>query len=185
MLTREQWFNQAVQALRPLFKEVGDPIPKKVRVSVGWPGGRGAKRHVVGQCWDAKVVSDGTPAVFISPVLKDPIEVLVTLTHELVHSTGKKGHRKEFSGLAGKVGLVKPWKSTPASDELKDRLNKIARNLGKYDHGSIKQESLIRQATRLLKVACPEDGYTIRVTQKWLDAMGFTICPCGTEMERA
>ena len=33
-----------------------------------------------------------------------------------------------------------------------------------------------------VKIECPEDGYTVRTTSKWLD-IGLPTCPCGTEME--
>ena len=182
---REEWLNKALdEHLRPRFADQGHALPDKVRVSVGWPGGRGPKRNVIGQCWPASTVEDGVVALFVSPVLFDPVEVLTTLTHEAVHSIGMEGHRKEFSEVAKKVGLLKPWTHTPASDELKDFLHTVAEQLGPYDHGKIKAGSIIRQATRLLKVACPDDGYTARITRKWID-VGLPICPCGTEMEEA
>lgn len=184
-MTREEWLNKAVDELRPLFKEAGASLPKQIHVSVGFPGGRGPKRHVIGQCWAPEAVSDSKPSIFISPVHKKPVDILVTLTHELVHAQGRKGHRKEFSDLAAKVGLIKPWTSTPAGEDLIKRLKVIAKRLGAFKHGTINPTFIKRQTTRLLKVACPDDGYTIRVTQKWLDRMGFTVCPCGTEMERA
>ena len=182
---REEWLNKALdEHLRPRFAEAGHPLPDKVRVSVGWPGGRGPKRNTIGQCWPASTVEDGVVALFISPVVNDPVEVLSTLTHEAVHSIGMEGHRKEFAEVAGKVGLLKPWTHTPASDELKEFLRDVAEKLGPYDHGAIKPQSIIRQATRLLKVECPQDGYVARITRKWID-FGLPVCPCGTEMEEA
>ncbi len=186
--SREQWLIEAEKALRvEVFKPAGvdSELPKRLRVSVGWPGGRGPKRDTIGQCWSGKVVKDGMPAAFISPVLDDPVRILDVLAHEMVHSMERMGHRKQFSEIAEKIGLVKPWKATTASPELVKTLKRIARKLGKYDHATIAKESMVRQATRLLKVQCPVDGYIVRVTQKWLDELGYTICPCGTEMERA
>jgi hypothetical protein len=182
---REEWLNTALNDhLRPRFAEIGHPLPEKVRVSVGWPGGRGPKRNTIGQCWPASTVEDGVAALFISPTLNDPIRVLDVLIHEAVHSIGMEGHRKEFSEVAAKMGLVKPWTHTVASPELKEWLKEIAEKMGAYDHGAIKQASIIRQTTRLLKVSCPTDGYTARITRKWID-VGLPICPCGTEMEEA
>ena len=40
------------------------------------------------------------------------------------------------------------------------------------------------QTTRMLKLECPDDGYIVRTTQKWID-VGLPTCPCGTEMELA
>lgn len=182
--TREQWLEEAVEVLRPVFKKAGDPLPKRVRVSVGWPGGRGPKRDTIGQCWPVETVDDKVAALFISPVLKDPVRVLDVLVHELVHATGKSGHRKEFSSLAAKVGLEKPWRATHASEELKKSLKSIAKALGKYDHGAISASSYTRQTTRLLKAQCQSCGYTVRVTRKWLD-VGLPQCPDGDEMEEA
>jgi hypothetical protein len=182
---REQWLNEALdKGLRDRFKDAGHPLPEKIRVSVGWPGGRGPKRSVIGQCWPASTVEDGVVALFVSPVLDDPVEVLTTLTHEAVHSIGMEGHRKEFGEVAAAVGLTRPWRSTPATDELKDYLRTLAEQLGPYDHGKIKTSAIIRQTTRLLKVTCPDDGYTARITRKWID-YGLPVCPCGTEMEEA
>lgn len=183
-MTREEWLNKALDALRPRFAEAGEPLPEKVRASVGWPGGRGPKRHVIGQCWLAESVSDKVPAIFISPVLTNPEEVLSTLVHEGVHAVGKTGHRSEFSSLAKKVGLIAPWKSSPAGEELKASLKQLAADLGTYDHGGIAQSTFKVQTTRLLKVECPVDGYVARITRKWID-YGLPVCPCGTEMEEA
>lgn len=181
---REEYLNKAVDALRPRFRAAGAKLPKKIRVSVGWPGGRGPKRNVVGQCWPASTTTDRTVALFVSPTISDPVEVLITLTHELCHAAGKHGHRKDFSTLAKAVGLVAPWTHTPASPELKADLRQLAKDLGKFDHGKIKPSSIIKQTTRLLKVACPSCGYTARITQKWIDT-GLPVCPDGTEMETA
>lgn len=179
---REEWLNKAVDELRPIFKKAGVPVPKKVRVSVGFPGGRGPKNGIIGQCWTPESVKDKVPAVFVSPVLNDPVEALKTLTHELVHATGQRGHRKDFSTLAAKVGLDKPWKSTTATTEFREWLKDLAKRLGKYDHSAINSSDRgPKQTTRLIKVVCPDCGYTIRVTQKWIDE-GFTSCPDGTEM---
>jgi hypothetical protein len=183
-MIREEWLSKAIEELRPDFVKAGSPLPEKIRVSVGFPGGRGPKRDVIGQCWPVDTVEDNTPAVFISPVLKDPVTVLGTLVHELVHSVGRTGHRKEFSSLAAEVGLVKPWRSTGEGPELKERLKVLAEQLGEYDHGQIKTSSIIRQTTRLLKVQCPVCDYTARITRKWLD-VGLPSCPDGDEMEEA
>jgi hypothetical protein len=38
------------------------------------------------------------------------------------------------------------------------------------------------QGTRMLKVECPDCGYTLRTTRKWLDT-GLPSCPAGNEMQ--
>ena|ERR1035438_9605122 len=72
--------------------------------------------------------------------------------------------------LAKVLGFTKPWKSTPATPELTQRLAGLYAPLGPYPHKP--------QSTRLLKAECGECGYTVRVTKKWLEAKGAPICPC-------
>jgi hypothetical protein len=31
----------------------------------------------------------------------------------------------------------------------------------------------------MLKALCPVDGYTMRLTRKWIDELGWPVCPCG------
>ncbi len=189
-MLREDWLVAAIDAWRPKFKEAGEPVPKTVRISVGWPGGRGKKRGVIGQCFTG--AADGHAAVFISPVLSDPVEVFLTVGHELVHATheNRSGHRGAFGKLAKALGFKAPWTSTPASDELRAWAKTAVKGLGKYEHGRLGEGTQKIQTTRLLKVACPNTGlhgtnpYVARITRKWID-FGLPTCPCGTEMEEA
>lgn len=183
--TREQWMLAGVEALRPRFEAAGHPIPEKVRVSTGWPGGKGTKRSTIGQCWATATVADGTAAIFISPVLSDPVAILATLTHELCHAADdcKSGHRKGFIEIAKSVGLVKPWTATTPDEGLKADLAAIAKRLGTFDHGAIAQSGRSTQTTRMLKVVCPDCGCVVRMTRKWLDTAGAPKCGCGTYME--
>lgn len=187
-MLREDWLDEAINRWRPRFKEAGESVPKVVRVSVGWPGGRGKKRGVVGQCFVG--AADGKPAVFVSPVLNDPVEVFLTLGHELVHATheNRSGHRSAFGKLAKKVGFIAPWTSTPATPELRAWAKEQVKELGKYEHGKLNESAMKVQTTRLLKVACPNlhEGkqYVARITRKWID-FGLPTCPCGEMMEEA
>jgi hypothetical protein len=189
--TREQWLLQAVKAMAPDFEKAGHPLPE-VRVSIGWPGGRGNKQAVIGQCWSASAVKDGKPAIFISPVLSEerPARILDVLRHELVHATGKFGHRGDFKKLAIDVGLTGKMTETVATPELTEKLEKLAARLGPFGHATISSGVRLTglagppvQTTRMLKVQCPEDGYTARLTMKWL-AQGAPQCGmCGTIMD--
>lgn len=180
-MTREQWLMDAITLIRPDFERAGSPIPEKVRVSVGWPKGG---RSIIGQCFPPEVVDDKTPALFVSPVLVEPVPVLKTLIHECVHATGISGHRAgDFGKLGGQVGLMAPWKNSTLSDEGKVRVNALAEELGPYDHAGINLALRGKvQSTRMLKAECPDDGYTVRLTRKWIEAMGFPTCPCSTEL---
>jgi hypothetical protein len=180
--TREAWLIGALEALAPLWGGEVD-IPE-IRVSVGFPGGSANRTQTIGQCWPGQATTDGITAIFVSPIIEDPIEVLCVLTHEVCHAIlgAGFGHRKEFVALAKQAGLAGKWTSTHAGEELKPRLVEISEELGAWPHSALKPSALaaLKQGTRMLKVACAEDGgeYKVRMTAKWLDEVGAPICPC-------
>jgi len=185
--TREEWLVAAVEALRPLFAEVGEEIPA-VRVSVGWPGGRGRKNSVIGQAWAKEAAADGVAQVFISPVLDDASRVLDVLAHEIVHvvDENKSGHKGRFARIAKGIGLEGKMTATVAGEALKARLDEIAADLGAYPHAALASmdgaDGPKKQTTRMLKVECANgSGYIVRTTRKWLDEVGFPLCPCHRE----
>lgn len=185
--TREEWLTDAIAALRPMFAEIDKTLPA-VRVSVGWPGGRGKKNTVIGQCWPTGLAKDGVAQVFISPVLDDAVRVLDVLLHELVHVVDncENGHKAPFARMAKALGLTGKMTATVASDELAEQLTAIADDLGVYPHAALSGSSPLvkKQGTRMLKVECPEDGYVVRTTAKWIE-VGLPVCPCGTRMVEA
>lgn len=188
--TREEWLVAAIAALETkVFGEHTIELPKH-RVSVGWPGGRGKKSNVVGQCWATSQTEDGTAAIFISPVVKNPVEVLSILIHELIHAIDDchSGHRGAFVKMFRLVGMTGKATQSAAGEELTTLLKTIANDLGAYPHAAIKKSSPNgagekKQGTRMLKVMCADEscGYTLRTTRQWLD-VGTPSCPCGSEM---
>lgn len=188
-MNRETWLENAAEALRPLLLERADVEVPMISVAVGWPskGGTSAKKRRIGECWRPDAVENGVGAIFISPSIGDPVQVLDVLLHEMIHAaTPGAGHRGEFIRIAKDVGLVKPWTSTsPDAELLLPVLKEIAEGLGDYPHSKI-TPSVQRptQTTRMLKVQCPVCEYTVRTTQKWID-VGLPTCPDGDEMELA
>lgn len=198
--TREEWLTAAIEALRPRFELIGATIPA-VRVSVGWPGGRGRKNTTIGQCWASSASSDNVAQVFISPVLDAAVGtpktdttpgtegVLDVLVHELVHAVddNKSGHKGEFTKLAKSLGLVGKMTATTAGPELTAHLNELVDELGAYPHAAIiagaeGADGPAKQGTRMLKVECTEgSGYVVRMTRKWIDEYGTPSCPCHAE----
>lgn len=183
--TREAWLTAAVRDLAPLFDAVGESLPP-VRVSVGWPGGRGRKNAVIGQCWSPDAATDGVAQVFISPTLNDPAVILSTLVHELVHAVDRNtsGHRGRFAKIARAVGLTGKMTATTAGEALAARLTAVAAGLGTFPHAALRSGAdgaHKPQGTRMLKVECPNCGYIVRTTAKWLD-QGVPTCPCGVHM---
>ncbi|MCZ9884611.1 SprT-like domain-containing protein [Arthrobacter sp. B2a2-09] len=186
--TREEWLVASVEALTPLFEELGETVPA-VRVSVGWPGGNGRKNSVIGQCWSTKVAADSVSQLFISPVLDDAVRVLDVLAHELIHAIDDcaSGHKGRFAKIAKALGLTGKMTATVAGDDLKAKLEEIAAELGEYPHAAISSgaqgaDGPKKQTTRMMKVECADgSGYKARMTRQWLADFGAPICPCHEE----
>ena len=96
------------------------------------------------------------------------------------------GHRADFGRIAAAVGLVKPWTATSASEELKSRLNAPIQKIGPYPHAALDLTASPhkKDGTRMIKLECPDCGYVVRTTAKWID-VGMPKCPCGAEMDLA
>lgn len=182
--TREAWLAQLANSLSPLFSGAGFPLPSRVRFSCGWPG-CGDRQTRIGECWHSKASADGSFEIFISPTQSDPLAVGGTLVHELCHTAVglEAGHGPRFRACALSVGLCGPMRSTKSSQQLVEQLNNIMSLIGPYPHAELKPSDrpTKKDGTRLLKVACPECEYTVRVSRKWLD-VGLPVCPCGVEM---
>jgi hypothetical protein len=182
---REAWLAAAVEHFTPDFAAHGYPLKAKVRVTCGWPsrGGLALKARTIGECWYAIASADGANEIFISPVLADPITVGHVLVHELCHAAvGTPGHRDPFRSLAVTMGLTGPMRSTTPGDLLIVRLNDLCEQLGPYPHAALNGNAPDRkkQGTRLLKCECLVCGYTVRITQKWIDDVGLPVCPNDT-----
>lgn len=188
-LSREEWLARLAEKLRPLFRRAGADLPVRVRFSCGWPSANGLsrRRRVMGECWLAHVSADESIEIFVSPLVDDVLEVGAILVHELVHACGRRGHGKEFGALARAVGLAGPMRSSFAGDALKRTLERLARQCGPYPHGAMTpgeeagDDVPKKQGTRMLKLICPHDGYTVRTTRRWIE-VGLPSCPCGEEM---
>lgn len=190
VFSREEWLARLARKLRPLFTEAGAEFPRRIRFSCGWPSANGLsrRRRVMGECWLAHVSADESIEIFVSPLVDDPIEVGAILVHELVHACGRRGHGKEFAALARAVGLTGPMRSSVAGDVLKRTLERLTRQCGSYPHGAMNpgeepagEDVPKKQSTRMLKLVCPDDGYTVRTTRRWIE-VGLPSCPCGQEM---
>lgn len=184
---REAWLEAAVKEVSKLFKAIDHEVPT-VRVSVGWPGGRGKKQGVIGQCFATTSATDKVAQIFVSPVVVDPLKALIVVAHELVHAVDdcKSGHKKDFIKIAGELGFTPKWTvATPetVTDEFKEKLEAIAEKLGTYPHAAIApSERPVVQKTYQLKAICVYDAdYKVRMTQKMADDWGMPLCPCHEE----
>lgn len=195
-MTREEWLQRGISALRERFANAGHALPEVVHVSVGFPSRhalRGARKLVIGQCWHGEQSTDGNCHVFISPLLASGVEALDILVHELAHvvtprpkDTSKRynPHGPAFVKVGKAVGLTegKPT-SLGAGSELRTFLERLNAECA-YPHSALDARKLPKaQSTRLVKVMCVEEGcgYTVRVTRKWLDSKGAPLCPSCTQ----
>ena len=181
-ITREQWLNSAVEVLKPIFTEKGYIVPK-VNVSCGFPS-TGKDRHI-GQCWSKETSEADVNEIFISPKLDEPIDVLDTLAHELVHAVDncKNSHGTEFKKIALSIGLEGKMRQAAAGEKLKARLKEMAMALGEYPHKKLKFHMKIRSYRPRPRAVCKDCGYQLNIQKKWLH-YGPPLCPVHkTEME--
>lgn len=118
------WLRKAARALaRDVFAPCGIEIdPGQFDVSLGFPV-RGARNQVAGA-----TVGDAFIVITPSP---DPVFVLETLAHEMVHIVALgDGHGREFRRIAAAAGLLPPWRATRANPALAEKLRAIVMDLG-------------------------------------------------------
>lgn len=178
---REKWLARAIDALRErVFKRHGFKVPV-VRVSVGFPSGRGSKK-AIGQHWSPKAASDGKGNIFVSPILDDSLLALGVLTHELVHAVvgNEAGHGPEFRKVALAVGLEGKMTHALPGKELNIFLKVMLVKLGPFPHRKLNlaMGPVKKQTTRLIKMVCPKCGYVARATRKHIEEKGALWCPC-------
>lgn len=191
LTTREGWLMEAIEHMRGWFTEKCDTkLPETIRVSTGWT--KRPAKHSIGWTWVSDVAADKVNNVFISPELDDTTEVLAVLLHELIHVADdcNNGHTGPFKTMWRALGFTgKATCSTPG-EELTEDLKGLTLLIGEYPHakmtvgaaGAGGKTGAPKQGTRMIKLVCPDDGYTARTTKKWLD-VGMPSCPCGAEME--
>jgi hypothetical protein len=176
MMTREHWLLNAVDHLRLIYQEHGYTIPE-VRISCGLTSG-GIRGIQIGECWAKEFSADGLHQIFIHPILDDPLFVLETIMHELVHVVDNctHGHGKQFEEIALKVGLEGEMRLVNAGEQLIQRLQKIVVTLGPYPHVRMLILPNNRFYKPRAKAKCAKCGYQITLLKKWLH-LGPPICP--------
>ncbi len=143
--TREQWLKAAIEEVRPLFaaalKDLEFPgydkkpaLPSLKILAVGVVP---LNKRVNGTCWPAAAsVDEKTSPIGICASLKDPVEIIKTLIHELCHATvgNDQKHNAVFGKLARALDLAGKLTATTVSEELKITLKPIIKRLGIYPH---------------------------------------------------
>lgn len=190
--TREAWLLAAAELLAPIIEDVAGAEMPPLRISVGFPGGTSNRKTTIGQCWPTSATGDGVNQIFMSPIRgeADTVNVLGTLLHEMIHAIDdcESGHRGNFARIAKGVGFIpKLTSSDNRSEELTSDLTRYAEALGPFPHPALQSgvrgsEEPKKQSSRMLKLQCPDDGYIVRTSQKWIDE-GLPSCHCGGEFE--
>ncbi len=179
--TREGWLSDALNIMTPRLTAAGYSLPAKVKVACGFPiGSRGGKK-VLAQCIAPEASAEGITEVFVSPTVSDPETVLGAVLVMAGHAAGKgKGPAfKAFCTAVGLEGKAKDAHPNPACAAwLRDEVLPM---LGAYPHAAVDPSKRKVQGTRMIKLVCPETGYTVRTTKKWL-ALGVPVSPAGCEM---
>lgn len=183
---REKWLHDAAEAIVAAFPDAfgrfgknGQKHLARVRVSTGFPSRRGENGKVIGQCWNDKSTKDQSHHIFISPLLEDPVRVVATLAHELVHAAdnGESKHKGDFVKAVRDMGLEGKPTATFAGPEFEKFAKGLVKTLGKYPHVALAPTLVTpTQKTYMLKVVCPECGCIARMTAKHLDDAGAPYC---------
>jgi hypothetical protein len=185
METREQYLIRCAERInQDVFIPLGKGIPN-YRVSVGFPGG-GSARTRIGECWSPKASGDNTVEMFISPkILNDPILMLATLVHEMVHAiVGTKcGHKGPFRKLAISAGLKGKMTATEAGEKLTSTLQVILSNMGAFPGAELSLQDRKKQTTRMIKLACPDCDNIARQSRSAFQEYGVICGQCEVRME--
>lgn len=179
MSTREDWLNNAVGEVRPIFQSKGYPLPTNIRVTCGFPSRHARSlNRAIGEHWSSSASDDATHEILVSPVVDDPFEVFGILIHELAHSaTDGDGHKGRFPRCAKSLWLEGKPSTTTIGNAFRINFNDLIDSLGAYPHARLNVQANRKvQGTRMLKACCPQCGYTIRLSNKWADA-GLPDCP--------
>jgi len=130
MTTREEWVGRAIGLLRPVFRNVGAPVPEAVAVRVS----DRLSGDAIGLC--SKQGEAYEVAIHGTLIGKSVLPVLV---HELLHAAVgvEEGHRGRFVQVGHKLGL---WANRdqpkgqygPVSWNLHQLLRQLEAVLGPY-----------------------------------------------------
>lgn len=184
--TREEWLLAFTAKARPLFKKHGSPLPKTVRMSVGFPS-KGQRSKVIGECHAAESSTGNVHEIFLRPSLQaDSRRIAGVLVHELCHAAGHWDHGAGFKKLATGLGLGGQMTATIETDAFYAWADPIIKELGAFPGAALKDATTVggkkKQSTRMLKVECSECGWHFRTSQQNIDRMLDRSClACGED----
>lgn len=184
--TREGWLAAGMKALgHRYFEDKGYGLPARMQCSCGWCRGNA---KAIGQCWSPEVTADGTTHMFICPTLGEPVTVLATLLHEMIHAAigVEEKHGKLFRKLAKEMGLAGRATATYAEPgtPLHADLCIIAEKLGVYPHSAmVKKPAKQKKSNGWIRLRSTEDeNYKVVISPKMVEEHGAPVDPWGNEM---
>ncbi len=168
--TREQFLEGAVRAMdKALLAPAGLRMPEHWTIATSLT----TRRKAIGQCHYPQASGDGkTTQLLICPRLSEPLVVMATVLHEMVHAAlgaENYGHGKPFADACKAIGLTgKPRHATVEADTpLAAKVLAIAERLGGYPHPGL----------RLVASGKPSGGGWVRYESVGLDGYKVVVSP--------
>lgn len=169
-LAREEWLNKAMnQIINKVFEPNNLRMPVILRIACGL-----LPSKWLGACANPEYADDNAVHIWVSPELgtDQEMEILGTITHELVHAhcfaegymEHKHGH--PFSNIIRVVGLEgKPASATVhEGTELWATLSGVAQSLGSYPHKPLrKKPKKTRQSEMVTLVSETDEEFTCKI----------------------
>lgn len=173
----EEWYRRAVEFYRADLEAAAKKEIPPFHISSGFTVAGGRDTKVAGQCFPEAASADGLHHIFLNPRYVEPIDLINTVIHEVIHATvgNDHGHGAGFSRVAARCGMVKPWKATRWGDIGRAKAEAVCAALGKFPRAAFVAKGIKKQPSRLLKAICPECGYVVRLSKVWAE-MGLPFC---------
>jgi hypothetical protein len=174
--TREEWLQKIIEVWRPFFARLKHGLPARIWISVGRP----PSGRMTGICYPGKASDDGNPQLYVNPVISDSTRAAGVVVHQLCHvALGDRKHGNDFKRLATHAGLIGKMTETLEGPLFLQLMPAIIDRYGLYPHPALRQlHGLDKKPSqnRHLRARCLGCGYTVRVTQRWLNR-AVPICP--------
>ncbi len=171
-MNREQWLNQlATVAIPAISRSTSLPAEElSVKLSCGFPSQKGKRKPISAQLIPPTASEDFNAEIFVTPELAEKRKVAKAVLPLLVAVvTGDFKQRQNYRNAIASLGLN--------GEELPTWAKSIVDDLPAYPHAEVRLENIKKQTTRLIKVACLNDGYIARVSRSTLENLGAPICP--------